>query len=353
MGFSKKNGSSIADKFRKNSKVILATTFVVVVVMCAAFAAAFFWMLQGAEQVLVPNVEGQDLPTALIEMQAKELYPKIQLRYTGRPEERGLILEQDPKAGTIVKAGRRVSLTVSRGAIVDQVGNFIGRNIDEALADLQSLFASEVGSLVSIKEPVLYRASSEPAGTIIEQDPAPGTPISEAVQISFVASRGPDANVATIPSIEGRSIAEIISLMRTTELVFNFTARAPQGGETEGTVVSQEPAAGGTVPKYSVINAVLAMPSSSSSGYVYGIFSERLPEYPYPFQIRLDIISPEGERREYLSMTHPGGLISVPYMLAEGSVISLNVLNKEEGRYEVGSVASTAAEAATESEESY
>ena len=335
MGSLKKGASGAADSFHENSRAVLCAVLVTVLVMGAAFAAAFFWMLQGAEQVMVPNVEGRDLPSALIEMQAKELYPKIQLRYTSRPNERGLILEQDPKAGAIVKAGRRVSLTVSRGMIVDRVDNFIGRNIDEARADLQALFTSEGAPLISIKEPVLYRASEEPAGTILEQDPAPETPISEAVQVSFVASLGPDADAVAIPSIEGRSIAEVVSIMGQTELMFNFTARALQGGETAGTVVSQEPQSGGTVSKFSAISAVLAVPSRPPRGYVYGIFREELPEYPYPFQIRIDVISPEGERREYLSMMHPGGLLSVPYLLPEGSVISLNVLNKEEGRYNV------------------
>ena len=337
MGFIRKGASGVADGFRANSKAIILAMLVVVLVMGAAFAAAFFWMLQEAEQVMVPNVEGRDLPSALIEMQAKELYPRIQLRYTDRPEERGLVLEQDPKAGAIVKAGRRVSLTVSRGVIVDQVDNFIGRNIDEVRDALQSLFTSEGAPLISIKEPVLYKASSEPAGTILEQDPAPETPISAAVQVSFVVSRGPDANLVTIPSIEGRSIAEIVALMESTELAFNFTASVLQGGETAGTVVSQEPGAGESVSKYSAVNAVLAMPATPPSGYVYGIFRVELPEYPYPFQIRIDVISPEGERREYLSMTHPGGLLSVPYLLPEGSVLSLNVLNKEEGLYEVES----------------
>ena len=335
MGFFRRVASGVAGGFRENSKAILLTALVVVVVMGLAFVAAFFWMLQEAEKVMVPNVEGKDLPSALIEMQAKELYPKIQLRYTSRPNERGLILDQDPKAGAIVKAGRRVLLTVSRGLVVDKVDNFVGRNIDEARADLQALFTSEGAPLLSIKEPVLYRASEEPAGTIIEQDPAPETPISEAVQVSFVVSRGPGNDAVTIPSIEGRTIAEIVSIMGSADLVFSFSAREAQGGETAGTIVSQEPAAGESVSKYSVVEAVLAVPATPPSGYVYGIFRKELPEYPYPFQIRIDVITPEGERREYLSLTHPGGLLSVPYLLAEGSVLSLNVLNKEEGRYEV------------------
>lgn len=47
-------------------------------------------------------------------MQVKELYPKIQLRYSDVPGDKGMILEQNPVAGTIVKASRRIDLVVSR-----------------------------------------------------------------------------------------------------------------------------------------------------------------------------------------------------------------------------------------------
>ncbi len=336
--------SNLTDKFRANSKVILRTTLAVVLIMCAAFAIAFFMTIQEAEKVMVPEVEGKDLSEALLEMQAKELYPRIQLRYSDRQDERGRILEQDPKAGAIVKAGKRVSLVVSRGVIIEQVENFIGQNIDDVRINLQTLFTSGSVPLLSVREPVLYRFSPEPAGTILEQDPEPETAITEPIQVSFVVSRGAENNQVTVPAITGRSIVEIISLMEQTDLIFNFTARNPQQGETAGTVVSQLPAGDTRVPEFSVIDAVVAMPAVPPSGYVYGIFREELPEYPYPFQITLDVILPSGERREYVSVRHPGGIFSVPYLLPEGSMISLNVLNRETRLYEIAPAITAPAE---------
>ena len=334
MKFFKFDISSIADSFRANSKVILLTALAVVIVIGAAFAIAFFSVLQGAEKVMVPEVEGKGLAEALIEMQAKELYPRIQLRYSDRQEEQGRILEQDPKAGAIVKAGKRVSLVVSRGVIVDHVGNFIGRNIDDVRVELQTLFTSGGTPLLSVSEPVLYRASSEPVGTILEQDPAPETAIVNPVQISFVVSRGTASAEVTVPDMQGMSIAELVQLMGQSGLIFNFTARLQREGETAGTVVEQSPQGGASAREFNVVDVAIALPRKAPSGLVYGIFREELPEYPYPFQVTIDVISPAGERREYLSMTHPGGLISVPYLLPEGSTISLNVLNREVGRYE-------------------
>ncbi|MCL2127323.1 MAG: PASTA domain-containing protein, partial [Treponema sp.] len=72
----------------------------------------FFIALKGGEQTLVPEVRGKELTEALLELQVKELYPRLQLRYSQSSRDRGLVLEQDPQAGTIVKAGRRVRLVV-------------------------------------------------------------------------------------------------------------------------------------------------------------------------------------------------------------------------------------------------
>lgn len=331
--------SSLTDKFRQNSRVILLTIFSVVLAVCAACAIVFFLALQGGERVMVPAVEGKDISVALLEMQAKELYPRVQLRYSDRPDDKGRILEQEPKAGAIVKAGKRISLVVSRGVIIERIENYIGQNIDDVRINLQTLFTSSAAPLLSVKEPVLYKFSPEPAGTILEQNPEPDTSITEPVQITFVVSRGAQNDQISVPDLTGRSIAEIISVMEQTDLIFNFTARAPQGGETAGTAVSQLPAGNTRTATFSVVDAVLAIPVTPPRGFLYGIFREELPEYPYPFKITLDIISPSGERREYISVRHPGGILSVPYLLPEGSMISLSVLNKESGVYALSPVA--------------
>lgn len=325
--------SALTDGFRQNSRVILITMFSVVLVVCAACAVVFFLALKGGEQVMVPALEGKDLSVAVLEMQAKELYPRIQLRYSDKPDDKGRIIEQEPKAGSIVKAGQRIALVVSRGVIIEKVENYIGQNIDDVRINLQTLFTSSTVPLLSVKEPVLYKFSQEPAGTILEQNPEPDVSITEPIQLTFVVSRGAQNDQINVPTLTGRSIAEIVAVMEQTDLIFNFTARAPQNNETAGTIVSQLPAGDTRVSKFSVVDAVLAVPVTPPKGFVYGIFREELPEYPYPFKITIDVISPTGERREYITLRHPGGILSVPYLLPEGSMLSLSVLNKESGVY--------------------
>jgi beta-lactam-binding protein with PASTA domain len=326
---------ALAEKLRENSRTVILTGSIIVLVTIASCFVVFSLALKGNEQVMVPAVKGKDLAVAMLEMQAKELYPKIQLRYSEKAEDKGIILEQSPSAGAIVKAGRRINLVVSRGIIVDKVENFIGQNVDDVKIHLQTLFTSTTVPLLSVKEPPLYKYNAAPAGTILEQDPSPDTPLSGPVQLIFVVSRGAENAQVAVPAITGLRLADAYAVMAKSDVIFDFSSRAPEGRETSGTVVSQMPAENALVNTKSRVAAVVAMPAESSNGLVYGIFAETLPLYPYPFQIKLEAVSPAGERSTLVSMKHPGDRLTIPYAVPAGTVLVLTILNKEVATVEV------------------
>lgn len=326
---------AISEYLRENSRVIILTALTVFLVTAASTLVVFALVLKGSEQVMVPDVQGKDISVALLELQAKELYPRVQLRYSDKMDDKGSILEQNPSPGSIVKAGRRINLVISRGVIIDRIENYVGQNLDEVKMQLQAMFTSMATPLIVITEPPLYRFSEEPAGTILEQKPAPDTPLAGPTKVELVVSRGPEGDRVTVPDITGRSIREMYSIMEKTNLVYDFSLRNPEGSERAGTIVSQMPAGEARINSYSRISTVLAVPVANPEGKVYGIFSETLPEYPYPFQIKLSAISPNGERSPLVSVKHPGGNFSVPYLLEEGTVLVLTILNKEVGTREV------------------
>lgn len=329
------NFDSLAEKLREHSRILILSGISVLGLTIAACFVMFFISLKGSEKVMVPNVEGKDLAVAMLELQAKELYPKIQLRYSNDPNDKGIILEQNPSPGAIVKAGRRINLVISQGVIMDRVENFVGQNIDDVKIHLQALFTSMAVPLLAIQEPPLFRFSTSPAGTILEQTPAPDTPVTGPVQLSLVVSRGPENDRIRVPGITGLTITETLIRMGSSSVIFDFTSRDPEGNEQSGTVVSQMPAEDSLVTSYSRVAAVLALPVKSSDGKVYGLFTETLPVYPYPFQIKLEAVTTKGERYELVSMKHPGGPLSIPYALPEGTVLVLTILNKEVATLEI------------------
>jgi beta-lactam-binding protein with PASTA domain len=337
---------------KEHYRVIAYGLGAVIVLMVLAGFSAFFLSLKGAEQTLVPDVKGMELAQALEKLQDKELYPRVSLRYTNDPQLRGEIIDQDPAAGSIVKAGRRIQLTVSRGAVVGKVEKFVGLTVDDARIHIQALFAGTT-ALLAIKDPPVYVYDKAPAGTILEQKPLPDTAITGPTQLELVVSRGPDKVQVAVPELVGLSIDQASAIIQSesstmfqgaqkTNLVFDFSMRAPGKSERAGIVVAQTPAPGSMIATNSRVSLTLTNPAPAE-GKVAGIFSRDLIVYPYPVKVSLVALSPEGEKTPIFTVNHPGGAFTAPYVAPAGSALMLFVLDREVlPRFEVAGTAEQA-----------
>ncbi len=204
--------------FKKALYVIIA----VFVVMFFSFSITFFLTLRGAEKTMVPDLEGMDLVDGLIDLQMKELYPRVQLRYSSDPMTKGTIIDQDPQAGAIVKAGKRIKITVSKGAVIDKVGDYVGKNLEDLKMELQIQFITNKPNL-AIKEPVISEYDSTPAGTIIAQKPAVGTTISGFTVIELVVSRGEPGEQMQVGDYTGQLYSDIVTRLTRANIPFLFS----------------------------------------------------------------------------------------------------------------------------------
>ncbi|HOV93331.1 MAG TPA: PASTA domain-containing protein [Spirochaetales bacterium] len=317
--------------------VLLLVVFVVVALII------FFAVLQGPEKVMVPDVRNMDLADALVLLQQKELYPRLTLRFTNNPQDKNMILEQSPEPGTIVKAGRRIKLTVSKGAILSKVENYIGQDLESVKLHLQSLFTTST-ALVTVREPAMYMTSDKPAGTILEQNPPAGTEISGPIVIDFVVSKGPDTQVVQVPNFVGLGLSDAVKLAQTSPITIDFALRKARGNEQGGVVVDQSLEAGKQAKPTDRMKVTLtAMPNtetgqSAESGQaspINGLFVYKLPEYPYSVPVKVEVLDQNGGRTTLASLKHPGGNFSLPFSLPAGSTIVLTVLDREVSRTEV------------------
>ncbi len=320
------NFKTQVENFRNGGKPLLWTiifTFVIMVIVCLA---VFFTSVQGAEQVMVPNVVGKELETALLEMQAKELYPKIQLKYSDLPGDEGTILEQNPGPGAIVKAYRRINLTVSRGLIVDEIADYTGRKYDEVKMQLQTQFTGQK-QLIVLAEPV-YKADLSEAGTILEQNPPAGTQIVDPVTVQLIVSRGNTFENTKRPVIAGKDLNSLLRIMSSSKIVYEFTSHIALEGEKAGTVISEDEYTDEYVPNYSRIKADIAFPEEQND-LVYGIYTANLPDYPFDISVRLDATDTDGNTTNYISIRHRGNLLTIPYAVQPGTVLTLFVVDEE------------------------
>ena len=323
----KVNFSESYDKFQTSIPAFLAICLCAFALMCFAAFAVFFMNVKGPEKVLVPNVIGKNLEDALLEMQVKELYPKISLRYSDTPGDEGTILDQSPDAGAIVKGYSRVSLVVSRGVIVDKVDEYTGLNIEDVRMKLQTLFAGQTKPLIVLAEPE-YKPDASDAGTILEQDPPAGTKISEPVTVQLVVSRGPNFENTRAPYLIGQSVNDLLQIITRSKLVFDITAHTPSDDEKPGTVVDQQAFDSEFVPNYTRVTVEMALPSGEYNDNMYGIYQEKVPDYPYPVPMKIEAYPPEGNSYTLLSFNHPGGNVTVPYSVPKGTTLELSVVNK-------------------------
>ena len=299
--------------------------------------SVFFINVRGAEQTMVPDVQGQELVSALLELQVKELYPRIQLRYTQTSADKGLVLEQFPPPGAIVKAGRRIQLVVSQGIIVNTVENFLGRNVDDVRMDIQTMFSAQSVSpgaaagppLLTLREPLMYEYSPEPAGTVLQQRPEPGTSITGPVMLELVVSRGLETTMIRLPDLLGLSLEDSLEQIGRTGIDFEFSLRPLQAGEQPATVVAQSPAGDTFADLNTRVAITVTAPDTVPENEVFGLFRYQMARNPYPLLIRLESILPDGERRRLLSVQYAGGPLSVPYQQPLGSMLVLSMLNRE------------------------
>jgi beta-lactam-binding protein with PASTA domain len=304
--------------------MVLLLVFVGIIAVLIFFAA-----VKGAEQTMVPEIRGKELTEALLELQVKELYPRIQLRYSQSSRERGYILEQDPRAGTIVKAGRQIRLVVSQGVMLNRVENYVGRNIDDVRMDMQTLISASGSLLLTLKEPLMYDFSPEAPGTILRQKPESGTDISGPMNLEFVVSQGPEHSLVTAPQLSGLTLSSVLEQIGRMKIVFEFSIRGFREGEEGETVVYQNPPAGTSITSNAVINLVVNAPADFNEGEVFKLFSYTMPRNPYPLPVRLEVVLPSGERKKLIGVDFPGGRFTIPYRLPVESTLILSMMNRE------------------------
>ncbi|NIZ47529.1 PASTA domain-containing protein [Entomospira nematocerorum] len=280
------------------------------------------------DETIVPKVVGLTLSEAMIILQNSDLNTEITTRFVEDPQyEAGLVLQQTPVAGTYTKVGNMVKLTVSAGLAISHVENFIGLKIEEA----RTTIVSRYNGLLNIKEPLIYLVSQEPEGTIIGQDPIPGTPLSGPTPISFLISRGMVENSATLTSYEGLAIERALTLVAQNNLPFKFII---EGENVDGhpVVASQTPKAGASVGRDDVIQFIVR--PTVSKDMILGVREINIPAHSSPIKVEMYAIIDNREVLLFSTYQQDVRLIA-PYYQPVGTVIIIRANGQDQGRFTV------------------
>lgn len=198
-------------------------------------------LVHSQETVQMPNLIGKKIDDAeKIIIQNKLRLAKFTELYSEKVPE-GFVINQSPRPNQMVKKGRDVFLTISKGTLVLFVPNLIGKNIRQGRIDLNSV-GLEVGK-------INYR-NDERFGvdTIVDQSPLPSTKVPYGQVVDLVVSNGSVNNVK-VPYLEGLNLDNAIKLLNESQLAIGTIQYIDNQTYLPNTVLHQSITGGALVSK--------------------------------------------------------------------------------------------------------
>jgi eukaryotic-like serine/threonine-protein kinase len=139
----------------------------------------------GQRRAATPNVVGMDREAAQLALEKVGLEVGNVSEHES-PVTRGQVLSMSPAAGTQLILPSAISLVVSTGPATIEVPYLVGRPFGEARAQLEQLGLTATTAK-------LDSTSSDPAGTVVAQDPVEGVAVGVGTAVALTLSAGTHA----------------------------------------------------------------------------------------------------------------------------------------------------------------
>ncbi|ANF33577.1 PASTA domain-containing protein [Borrelia turicatae] len=302
------------------AKGLILTIFGSLIISCAIF----FIFLKSNDIVVVPNLSELYLEDAITELQNKELIPYVELKFSSTSLDKGKVIDQNPKAGTVLRLDSKVKIFISKGAVINKVDSFIGKNIDDVLINLKANSINNNRMFYHLLKPIEIE-STLPKGTIIRQEPSPGTKISSLVDLQFLVSKGQgDPPVKYVKNYIGLYYKDAIISLLNDEIDFDVNLSS---GNDFGSVIFQSLSPGSKIENLDKLTITINEPRSNDTG-VFGFLTYKLDMYPSSVDIMVKIKDPNGSSSLLYSFRSKGGLIKLPYEALKGSIIELYIYDR-------------------------
>lgn len=190
----------------------------------------------------VPNVVGQTVPEARLNLAAQKLENVTVVRRPNDVVPEGRVVRQDPSAGTKVDDNENILLTVSDGAGSVRVPDVEGQSFEDAQAALQ-----EKG-LNAVRQD--EASDSVDAGQVTRTNPPAGATAKRNTDVTVFVSAGPAP--VNVPNVEGTDQVEATQTLNNAGFKVQ-KASQPSSTVPAGSVISTSPAAGTQAQRGSVV----------------------------------------------------------------------------------------------------
>jgi len=224
-------------RFKARYLVLLASFILVL--------ASLFWIVSKTPATVeIPNVAGQTVAEAKEKLKKANFEIGEEKTEASDTVEEGRVIRTDPDAGSSRKEGIKVNLIISSGQQSFKIGNYIGRNSTDVIAELKGKKVPE--NLIKVVE---EESSETEAGLVMRQSLPEGTTydLSKATEITLTVAK--KVTSVPMPSYIGSSLEftknNLIQIVGVKEANIEVVevSTAPEG-TIEDTVVSQSPKPG-------------------------------------------------------------------------------------------------------------
>lgn len=233
-------------------------------VFCLAFTVAgsagylgVSLFTRSAPEIILPELTGKNIIDVLETLTRLGLNPKL---YGTRYHEtipKYAVTHQDPEPGATIKKGRDIILYISKGFKEVQMPDL------RQVALNQGLIRLEAGEIRTGK--LLYiHSDTAPGGTIIAQYPLPGRDIPAASTADLLVSKGALSPDRVMPDLIGHPLTQAAVQLADLGLKPGTIRSAHEARKPTGTILSQEPEAGGRIGSGLPVQLVVNKPGETT-----------------------------------------------------------------------------------------
>jgi beta-lactam-binding protein with PASTA domain len=184
-------------------------------------------------KVTVPDVTGLPQDKAVTRLQDRRLLPKTTEQFS-RGVKAGNVISTDPPFNTEVQCNAPIDVAVSKGANLSTVPDVTGLDQGDATAQLRDAgFVPKVST----------KDSDEPEGTVIGEDPGPGSRLPRGRMITLTVSTG--AGSVVVPNVIGQPEQTAVDTLKSRgALNIKIVEQETSEQSDDGRVLDQAPSAG-------------------------------------------------------------------------------------------------------------
>lgn len=239
-------------------------------------------------------------------------------------EETGIVIAQDYEAGTMVKKGRIITITISRGSKTQEVPNVVGKTLAQATTEL-----SKFGFKISEGEKEYSDDIEE--GFVCRQAPGSGQEMKLGSQIVVYISMGQDTGVS-VPSLIGMSQNDALLTLRDLELDASVIEKE-SSEYFSGKVIGQDPSQGSSIEKGEKVEIIVSSGPGPSSSMAE--LQVNVPTGEDKYEVQIVVSDSKSSSNVIYNATHNSGdsfLLPVEYW-GQATVKILMNGNLQEEKY--------------------